>query len=144
MKRILDVGCGNEPDRFFPGAITAEANADIDEIDYANFVSLEEPLPIPDGSFDLIWYSFGWHLTDDNDKASIAAELSRVAAKRSTIIFRDYLVIQNWNTGSERRISLATWKKRLMKYFKPLGWNTPELYRGGRHDVLCILPRNWG
>lgn len=144
-KRILDVGCGDDPERWFPGADLCDINADGEDVDFADMCCSSSPLPVPDASYDLIWYSYGWQWVDPAMYGEVAEEMSRVAAPRATIVIKDYCSVQNWDTGAERKITVKQWQTNLMSHFAPFGWTIESLYKEvDTRDILCILSRNWG
>jgi len=83
-KRVLDVGCGDEPYRpFFAGA-AEYVGVDVQENTHADLHGAAEELPVPDASFDVVLCT--QVLEHANDPVRAVRELSRVTAPGGRVL----------------------------------------------------------
>ena len=165
--KAIDIGTGYERGRQLPGADLCSGNiADDTDPDegcecFWQFAMSSEPLPVADGTYDLVWYSYGLYSCDFEDRQSIADEITRITKPRATLVLRDYT--QWYEGGVHKNIPFKEWMDNLRKIFPGdgfgRGWSIDTVSvlvnsRGekvevedideGAFHVTCILKKGWG
>ena len=154
--KAIDIGCGYDDCRWLPGADTADGNSE--GTTFPQNVSADTPLPVPKGTYDLVWYSYGWYLTHQSERAGIAQEISRICKDRATLFIRDYPIEYEWeeefpDDDDDMHVD-ASWyfrEREVLAMFEPHGWKLESVYKDveeasdiGYGAIVIILSRNWG
>jgi len=159
MMKALDLGCGYEKDRQLPGADLCNSNLGWDEVEletgqrfFPHFASTGEPLPVPNGEYDLVWYSFGLYSCDFMSRKAIADEITRITKPRATLVIRDYT---QWYIGGDIvNVPYIEWVKNIEEIFP--GWHVDSVYvyvnengqpediDSGALGVAAFLTKGWG
>lgn len=166
--KALDLGTGYDPERFFPGADLCGQNMDEEFVEnyrglvfdketkvFAQRADTETPLPVPDGTYDLVWYSYGLYSNDLRDRQSIADEITRITKPRATLVLRDYTQWYSEHDDELVNIPLKQWIDNIDEIFSDWEVSTfavdydteslkPSDYDEGAFCVVVILKKGWG
>lgn len=168
--KVLDLGTGYECDRWLPGADLASQNLDERDVEHGRLrgflpdevqifyqhVSSGDPLPVSDGTYDLVWYSYGLYTNWKSDRKKIADEITRVTKGRATLVLRDYT---QWYPDSQEddlvSVPLQEWVENVEEIFPD--WNLDYVavhvhhknrevidFDDGSLGVIVILKKGWG
>ncbi len=132
---VLDLGCGDDRERWLPGADLCEANIHQDEIPtdltVSFFFNTED---ISADSYDLVWYRFGfrnWY-----DKTKTVEEISRITKETATVMFEDY---------REREDGSLIEPNEYIEQLKTvwIGWSFDSVTHN-EDSTIVVMTKNWG
>ena len=156
--KAIDIGTGYERERQLPGADLCSGNIAGDRVPdegcecFWQFAMSSEPLPVADGTYDLVWYSYGLYSCDFEDRQSIADEITRITKPRATLVLRDYT---QWYSEKELvNVPFTEWVDNIKKIFSAWTLDTQSVYMNtngtiedydeGAFHVTCVLKKGWG
>lgn len=158
--KALDLGAGYDPQRWLPGADIADNNIATEDIPLGDQRTFhigffgDEQLPVQDGYYDLIWYSYGWYTVSLSHRKRVAAEITRVAKPKATLILRDYCSYYNHPADMDVCLTAKQWLRIVETCFP--GWtvdgfytelapscDVPQMY-DDEFCVVAILKKGWG
>lgn len=130
---VIDVFCGTRPyaDLMPPGSRVT--GYDIDDRYGSADVTGTEFLPFPDASFDLVFFTEGFHYSPDPGEA--AAEMLRIARPGGATIVTLPLVWPYQRDHVEHRFTAPA----LTAIFERAGWTSVEVREVGGHAVSWAL-----
>ena len=132
---VLDLGCGDDRERWLPGADLCEANMVRDDIptdlNVSFFFNTED---ISADSYDLVWYRFGFR--NWGDKTKTVEEISRITKETATVMFEDYREREDGSTiePNEDIEQLKTFWKN---------WNFDSITHN-EDSTIVVMTKNWG
>lgn len=132
--KALDLGCGNDPKRFLPGADLCDVNTVLDDA----FCFTNE---IPDKFYDFVWYRFAWRQHFDLNIA--ATEVTRITRDKATVVLQDTRELYEEETEDYNYPTPKEWEDLIRKIWIPLGWSVDTLMHS-EEDTLAILTKGWG
>jgi hypothetical protein len=139
--KVLDLGCGDNPLRWFPGADLCDYNLEVTNVRGRRcYYDMEE---IPSNQYQLVWYRYGERI-NGQPLEELVAELTRITKKKAWVVLVDYLESIGWETDTITLITMREWVSRLKKAFCKGGWKVDSEYKGwsmNSHEGLLVLTK---